>query len=388
MANYKSSPTLTNCTFCGNLANAIGGGILNYDSCNPVVTNCILWGNSPSQIVDWPGTSCSTTVTYSDVQDGWSGAGSNNIAADPLFVDAIAGNLRLSSGSPCIDKGSNAGVPPGITTDLDGNPRISDGDKDGIAVVDMGAYEYIETLRLVAHWKLDEYYGPTAHDSAGENHGTLYGGPFWLPTWGKVGGALQLDGVDDYVDCGNDDSLNITGQITLALWVNTNDSGNGQYNSYITKGDHSYGLQHKYNNNVEFFFSDGVNWYWVWYPIDSSFNGVWHHLAGTYDGSQLKLYVDGELKAGSSHTGSIGSSTYNVNIGRNSEATDRLYNGLIDDVRIYNYALSANEILQLLCTRQINGDLDGNCKVDFRDLALLVSEWLSCNLPSYELCWE
>ena len=387
MGNNLSSPTLTNCTFCGNLANVTGGGMLNYDSCKPVVTNCILWGNSPNQILDWSGTGCSTTVNYSDVQDNWSGAGSNNINADPLFVNAAGGDLRLSSSSsPSVDTGDNsaAGLP---ATDLAGNPRVSDGNKDHIAVVDMGAYEYIETLRLVAHWKLDEYYGPTAHDSAGENHGTLQGGPFWLPTWGKVGGALQLDGKDDYVDCGNNDSLNIIDKITVALWVKTNDAGNGEHNPYVTKGDHSYAIKHYYDNTIQFFIYDS-DWHTVWYPIDSSFNGVWHHLAGTYDGNDLKLYCDGDLIATSHYVGSIASSAYNVNIGRNSEWTDRFYEGLIDDVRIYNFALSADEILQLLCTRQINGDLDGNCKVDFRDLALLVSEWLTCNLPSYELCWE
>ncbi len=60
---------------------------------------------------------------------------------------------------------------------------------------------------------------------------------------------------------------------------------------------------------------------------------------------------------------------------------------MIDDVRIYNYALTDDEILYLTCTEPIQSDLDGNCKVDFRDFALLLSEWLTCNLPQQELCW-
>ena len=109
--------------------------------------------------------------------------------------------------------------------------------------------------------------------------------------------------------------------------------------------------------------------------------------AGTYDGNELKLNIDGGLEATTAHTGSINISAYNVNIGRNSMIPDRLYGGMIDDVRIYNYALTDDEILYLSCTEPIKGDIDGNCRVDFRDFALLLSEWLTCNLPREELCW-
>jgi len=93
---------------------------------------------------------------------------------------------------------------------------------------------------LVSHWKLDESSGGIAYDSSGYNHGTLEPSatltpPLWQPAGGQVGGALQLDGVDDYVDCGNDASLNITNAITLSVWVKTNDCGNGEFNPYVTK---------------------------------------------------------------------------------------------------------------------------------------------------------
>ena len=135
MDNASVSPTVTNCIFSGNTANQRGGGMCNAGS-SSTVTNCILWADSPDEIFDHDS---STTTTYSDVQGGtgqfWFGEGC--IDTDPMFADAEG---RLSLGSPCIDAGNDAAVPPGVTTDLDGNPRIQ-----GVCV-DMGAYEFQEPL--------------------------------------------------------------------------------------------------------------------------------------------------------------------------------------------------------------------------------------------------
>jgi hypothetical protein len=196
----------------------------------------------------------------------------------------------------------------------------------------------------VAHWALDEAAGTIAHDSKGRFDGTLHGNPTWMPDAGIVDGALAFDGVDDYVDCSSDPNLNnSTGHITLALWVRTNDCGNGQYNPYVNTGDRSYNLQHHVSNHLEFCIYDDA-WYWVRYPVTTSFNGEWHHMAGTYDGQKLALYVDAQLRATSSHVGSIASSTDAVNLGGTADLPDRLYCGALDDVRIYNRALGQAEI--------------------------------------------
>jgi len=201
---------------------------------------------------------------------------------------------------------------------------------------------------LVGWWKLDETSGTTAADSSGnDNDGTLVNmdpATDWIG--GQVGGALDFDGANDYVNCGNDSSLDITDEITIAFWINTDDSGNNEDNPYVIKSDNTYAIKHKTNNNIEFYIYDGVR-YATWYSVDSSFNGQWHHVAGTYDGSVLNLYVDGELKDTANHTGSINTDTYNLNIARNSEITSRFYDGAIDDVRIYNRALGPEEIAGL-----------------------------------------
>ena len=108
-------------------------------ACRPIMTNCILWGNSTPKILDEEG--AETTITFSNVEGGWTGSGGNNIDVDPLFVDAPDGNLRLLPNSPCIDAGDNGSVLESVTTDLDGKPRVIDGNLDGTVIVDMGAYE-------------------------------------------------------------------------------------------------------------------------------------------------------------------------------------------------------------------------------------------------------
>jgi parallel beta-helix repeat protein len=167
MSNWDSSGlTVANCSFSGNSADH-GGGIDNWYFSNPTLTNCILWGNTAiggAQIYN-DGTS-SSTVSFSNIQDGWAGTG--NINANPLFVDAdgpdnTAGteddNPRLSPHSPCIDAGDNNSVPPDdadldndsntiepTPLDLDYHPRFTDGDCNGMATVDMGAFEFSYTF--------------------------------------------------------------------------------------------------------------------------------------------------------------------------------------------------------------------------------------------------
>ena len=141
-----SSPTLSNCTIGENSSDDGGGGV--YCSYGGVtLTNCVLWGDNPQEIVVESGSVA--VVTYSDIQGNWPGIG--NIDTDPRFVDPDGqdddsdtwedNNYRLSVESPCVDEGSNDGVISDV--DLDGHARIVDGDWDGTPTVDMGAYEYL-----------------------------------------------------------------------------------------------------------------------------------------------------------------------------------------------------------------------------------------------------
>lgn len=151
------NPTLTNVTFTGNSANSFGGAIYNllfssgYINLN--IINSILWDNSAADGGKeiYNGGPVSVTISYSDVEG--SGAsdwyttlgitdGGHNLDVNPKFVNGtgiLLYNAHLQTGSPAIDAGNNSAVTD--SPDLDGNPRIVDGNGDGIATVDMGAYE-------------------------------------------------------------------------------------------------------------------------------------------------------------------------------------------------------------------------------------------------------
>ncbi|HER35406.1 MAG TPA: hypothetical protein ENO19_08080, partial [Halothiobacillaceae bacterium] len=212
---------------------------------------------------------------------------------------------------------------------------------------------------LVGWWRCNAGLGNTLADSSGlGNNGNFVNHPQWVA--GYDGSGLHFDGSSSYVDCGNPAAFDLNEQVTLALWIKTEDAANGQHNPYVGKGDTSYAIKHHTSNSIEFFIYDDT-WYTARAPVDSSFNGVWHHVAGTYDGASLKVYLDGALQATTAHVGTIASSTYTVNIARNSQMTDRFYAGAVDDVRIYSRALTSREINFLAASRSPTIVLVSDC---------------------------
>ena len=125
-----SSSKIINCTFSNNTARLKGGGLSNKVS-DPVLVNCILWGNKALSESEISNEDSKPEVSYSNIQGGYSGF--SNINKNPNFNDSA---LRLSGNSPCIDAGDKSSIPTNIQKDLDLNPRIV-GDN-----VDIGAFEY------------------------------------------------------------------------------------------------------------------------------------------------------------------------------------------------------------------------------------------------------
>ena len=125
-----------NITVTDNYAQTSCGGIKCSSTSNLEMYNSILWNDTQPEIIG-----NNVSVMYSDIQGGWIGTG--NIDIDPMFADTLNEDYRLTENSPCIDTGisdtTGLNIPP---WDMEGNKRMWDGNGDGIAVIDMGAYEY------------------------------------------------------------------------------------------------------------------------------------------------------------------------------------------------------------------------------------------------------
>ncbi len=198
------------------------------------------------------------------------------------------------------------------------------------------------TTGLVGHWKFDEMSGLTAKDTSGSNNGTLNNGPTWEQ--GKRGGALGFNsGSSQYVSIPDHASNRFgTGDFTLSIWIKTTTSANevfiGKYN-----GD----ANNEYYMNID----SGV----IAFEISSSRvnsgavlgnDDRWHHIVGLRNLGTTYLFIDGREIASGSNTGNADSSGY-LGIGRFGVGASFLFDGLIDDVRIYNGALTADDVAEL-----------------------------------------
>jgi len=205
---------------------------------------------------------------------------------------------------------------------------------------------------LVGYWLFNEGAGSRANDISGYgNHGTLKN---MLPNvqgsgWGgsKFGGGLQVDGVNDYVDCGNGDSLNITDAISVEAWVKVLSNG------YVTRGGifsrlatsspwNGYVFDYSLGNDGKLsFFNAGSGWM---YSDGNISDGQWHHCVVAGSGTSGAFYIDGQ-QSGTFTFGNAGSYLGDAFIGKNYD--DYYFDGSIDSVRIYNRALAAAEVQQL-----------------------------------------
>ena len=197
---------------------------------------------------------------------------------------------------------------------------------------------------LVAFWPLGLY--PDARDmSLFGNHGSLEGGLSVSDLTGSGNRlGLKTDGSDDYVDCGYNSLFN-TDIITVSAWA---------YSTNISRYDRIVGGEDRFQLLAGS--SDKIFWRiasddegWKGGEFDTAIsNNIWYHVVGTYDGSTLKAYLNGvQEETTYNHTGTIQDDTETIKIGRKSNEFLNYWIGLLDDIRIYNRALSAAEVKQL-----------------------------------------
>jgi hypothetical protein len=210
---------------------------------------------------------------------------------------------------------------------------------------------------LVARWEFEQSQDGIAPDSSANNlHGRLvadahvYADP-------ERGPVLCLDGEGDWVDCGADRRFDLTEEITVSVWIKIS-RFDKDWQATVAKGNRSWRLQRDQTTDALEFACSGV--VAVGTPRGPTAgvvrghanvnDGQWHHVAGVYDGRRLSLYIDGELDTFMCALAfsSINTSEDHVLIGTNSGSpSPRDWNGLIDDLCIYNYALSPQDIKAL-----------------------------------------
>jgi tetratricopeptide (TPR) repeat protein len=255
--------------------------------------------------------------------------------------------------------GTKIGLDVHVNDDDDGGDRDTKlmwNTKNDIAWQSPGALGTGELAGLIAWWKFDEKDGRTAADSSGNGRdATVQGDPSWQPTGGKLGGAIALGGDGDFLTVEDESAFDFTGGVTVAAWIKVT-SFDRPWQALVTKGDGTWRLQRNNEADTLEFACTGLqipngNQYGSLFGNRPIGRNEWHHVAGAFDGKRMSLYVDGTLDASQEAWGTINTNDVPVQIGANTEMQDRFWNGLIDDLRIYNYGLPEAQIKELAAGR-------------------------------------
>ena len=214
-------------------------------------------------------------------------------------------------------------------------------------------WSFLGGKKPIGLWKFDAGGGATAYDSAGENNGTIDGAE-WAT--GQSGGALKFNGTN-HVVIPNESFFDFTGKVTVMAWMKASYLDWRNLSTIIAKGSDGNGgwaLQKTGRANGVSFWVDVTAMPWDGVKAGVGvFDGQWHHVAGVYDGSNAYIYIDGGLDSNSvSCSGSIKTNNRDVYIGQNPVSMARPWEGLIDDARVYNYALSKNEVAAIYAGKE------------------------------------
>jgi len=250
----------------------------------------------------------------------------------------------------------------------------------------------VPTVGPVGWWKLDDGSGTTATDTANNNDGTLEGSTTWVA--GHIGTAVDFGSNDARIRVPHSAELMLSA-VSVTAWIYPT-SVPGYSARVVAKGVDL--------NNWEVYymqFNGAASWTirdpnHENHALDGSDLNLneWIHLAGTYDGNAVKLYVNGQLDAEDT-SGDLGllQDTNDLCIGNRSDGNDRAFIGTIDDVRVYDYALSAAEVAYLVTGTTPTGyvpldsqvniydeEAQGQKAVNFRDFAKFMTAWLNQQL--------
>jgi fibronectin-binding autotransporter adhesin len=218
----------------------------------------------------------------------------------------------------------------------------------------------------IAYWRMDDAVGsPTATDSVGGNTGTLVNGPVFNATNGQVLGALNFDGVNDYVDCGNSPTLNLNGDMAISAWIYM--TANNRDQKIVAKqdvgtGTGGYKMGVYTDNKFEFEIRDAANNAFLSRTVPGGTvlaTNTWYHVVGVYSaGNYIRTYVNGVLDRELLLTNLCGATATNFVIGKEGGSNQYFWQGRLDEIHFVNRAISATEVAALYHGFSVNAGFD------------------------------
>ena len=217
---------------------------------------------------------------------------------------------------------------------------------------------------LVAYYRMNDGSGTVAANSATNSsgiNGTLVGSPTWISSPVQFSkNSLGLDGTNDVVTVPNSSSLNISSAITIEAWVYATSTATVQ--NVVSKSSFSVNNGYIFPrtddgwNTTNFYLHIGGSWRILGAPFPS--RNAWHHLAATYDGSFIRIYINGVQAASAPQTGAITTNANNLAIG-NQLGYSEFFGGRVDEIRIWNVARTQTEIASNM-TLELDPDVQTN----------------------------
>jgi subtilisin family serine protease len=247
---------------------------------------------------------------------------------------------------PLTATSTNTPVPPTATstnTPLPPTPT-STSSSTPTATNTPSAVPTLDASGLVAYWRFEEGFGNTAGDDSGNgNTGTLIGSPSWIP--GPLGNALHFDGVDDYVDVGTN-TFGLDSGMSLLFWMRIDGPGSESFQGLIARNAFVRPFRIELNGNVirtAIRTNSGTNYLNSNTTIEEN---RWYHFGMTYENGSRIVYIDGVSDSSNAPTGPLATlAGIPTHLGaRTGDAGSGMLNGALDDVRIYNRALSPSEV--------------------------------------------
>lgn len=352
------------------------------------VAEWIWWGDGPDSFAIWT-MSGGTVNVANELELGWGGGAGTldmtggTINAGELIVptgSGAFGELFLNGGTVSVVQPGGLEMNANGLIDLNGGTLVLEGDDiekvsgyfdaglitalggEGILEMDYDVTNPGKTTiigiqippdiiptqpsdaNMVASYGFEE----DVLDGSGSGlDGAIMGDPAFVE--GVVGMALDLDGDGDYVDCGTNDVFNsINENLTASAWINIR-TVPGSWRAVMAKGENAWRISTNGESfGLHFGFSGGDR---GWQAANSATEltaDEWHHVAATYAlDPGATIYIDGYADGSNPDTGGVQMNEMPFMIGENPEATGRFFDGLIDEVVIYNRTLSAGEVMYL-----------------------------------------